>query len=204
MKKIWIVRAVLVTAAIVWASTVVAALQAIRRFESTPGLAADAHVMWPAASGVARASDASTLVMLIHPHCSCSRASIKELGEIIDKSPRSMQTWVLVYRPSDAKAGWEDTDVYRAAHLLRRAHVRIDVDGAEAKRFGGFTSGQTFLYDRDGQLRFTGGVTSLRGHAGMNRGRADVIRIANATATKGAHPVFGCAINSKTTKGDQP
>lgn len=205
MKKTWIITAVLVASAIVWASTIVAAVQAIRRFESTPGLAADARSSWPASSTVARATDAATLVMLVHPHCSCSRASIKELGEIIEKSPRTMRTWVLVYRPSDAKPGWENTDVYRSATNLRRSRVAIDVDGAEAKRFGGFTSGQTFLYDAHGSLRFSGGVTSLRGHAGMNRGRADVIRIANAAATNGTHPVFGCAINSSTTtEGDQP
>ena len=202
MKKSWIITGVLIAAAIVWATTVVAALEAIRRFESTPGEAAVARSAWP--SRVSR-GDASTLVMLIHPHCSCSRASVKELGEIIEKSPRSMQTVVLVYRPSDAKPGWENTDVYRAAKGLRRTRVVVDDDGAEAKRFGGFTSGQTFLYDARGQLRFTGGVTSLRGHAGMNRGRADVIRIANAPATNGTHPVFGCAINSRTTtEGARP
>lgn len=204
MKKSWIITGVLLAAAVLWASTVVAALQAIRRFESTPGEAADARGVWPAASRVPRAEGASTLVMLIHPHCSCSRASVKELGEIIEKSPRSMQTRVLVYRPRDAKPGWEDTDVYRAAAGLRRTRVVIDDDGAEAKRFGGFTSGQTFLYDSAGRLRFAGGVTSLRGHAGMNRGRADVIRIANAPETNGTHPVFGCAINSRTIEGTQP
>lgn len=205
MRKSWIITGVLIAAAAVWATTVAAALEAIRRFESTPGLAADARAVWPASTRVAHAANASTLVMLIHPHCSCSRASIKELGEIIEKSPRSMQTYVLVYRPSDAKPGWEDTEVTRAAHRLLRTRVVIDADGTDAKRFGGFTSGQTYLYDANGRLRFSGGVTSLRGHAGMNRGRADVIRIANAPATRGTHPVFGCAINSRTTAtGDQP
>jgi hypothetical protein len=198
MKKSWIITVVLCAAAIVWASTVVAALEAIRRFESTPGAAADARLAWPS-HRLSHANGAATLVMLIHPHCSCSRASVSELAQIVEKAPHSMQTYVLVYRPSDAKAGWENTDVYRAASGLRRTRVVIDDDGAEAKRFGGFTSGQTFLYDADGHLRFTGGVTSLRGHAGMNRGRADVIRIANSAATNGTHPVFGCAINSRTT-----
>jgi hypothetical protein len=204
MKKTSIIKLVLVGAGLLWASTIAAALEAIRRFESTPGQAAEARSLWPATTAVPRTSGAATLVMLIHPHCSCSRASIKELGEIIEKSPRSMRTYVLAYRPSDAKPGWEDTDVYRAAKTLRRTEVVVDVDGAEAKRFGGFTSGQTFLYDAHGRLRFAGGVTSLRGHAGLNRGRADVIRIANAAATNGRHPVFGCAINTPTNRGDQP
>jgi len=205
MSRSRIVTVVLIAAGIVWTSTVVAAFSAIRRFESTPGLSADAHATWPASSRVPRATGASTLVMLIHPQCSCSRASIKELEAIIDQSPRSMRTYVLVYRPADAKAGWENTDVYRAATGLRRAQVIVDVDGSEAKRFGGFTSGQTYLYDGDGRLRFTGGITSLRGHEGLNRGRVDVIRIANAQETSATHPVFGCAITSKTTtRGARP
>jgi hypothetical protein len=80
--------------------------------------------------------------------------------------------------------------------------VLIDHDGVEARIFGGFTSGQTFLYDDKGRLRFAGGVTSLRGHAGLNTGRADVIRIANDRNGEGSHPVFGCAINTTTTTGE--
>ena len=38
------------------------------------------------------------------------------------------------------------------------------------------------------------GITLLRGHAGLNSGRADVIRIANGGSGPGTHPVFGCAI----------
>ena len=83
--------------------------------------------------------------------------------EIVEKAPRDVQTTVLVYRPHEMAAGWERTGVYDAATRIRRARVLIDTDGAEARAFGGFTSGQTFLFDDQGTLRFTGGVTSLRG-----------------------------------------
>jgi hypothetical protein len=198
----WIITGALVAAAVIWATTVVAALHAIRQFEVTPGRTADARATWPASNRLVRSRTSPTLVMLIHPRCSCSRASLAELAQIIEKSPASMQTYVLVYRPRDAKQGWEESDVYRSATALRRTRVVIDVDGAEARRFGGFTSGQTYLYDRDGRLRFTGGITSLRGHTGANRGRADVIQIANSDAISATHPVFGCAID-KGTKGGQ-
>ena len=189
-------------AALVWAGTVAAAFQAIRRFESTPGLAAIAPPSWPVRSAVRRAEGAWTLVMLVHPHCSCSRASVKELEAVLEKAPRSVQSYVLVYRPREFAAGWERTDVYDAATRLRRAHVLIDEDGREAALFGGFTSGQTFLYDGEGRLRFEGGITLLRGHAGLNSGRAGIIRIANTQSGKGTHPVFGCAISSKPAKGE--
>jgi len=190
----------LAAAALVWAGTVAAAFEAIRRFESTPGEAATAPVSWPAKSSIHRKGEEWTLVMLVHPHCSCSRASISELQAVIEKSPASLQPYVLVYRPSDAKPGWEKTDVFESATRLRRVHVLIDADGREADTFGGFTSGQTFLYDGKGKLRFEGGITLLRGHAGLNRGRADLIQITSAGQGNGSHPVFGCAISSPERK----
>jgi hypothetical protein len=197
-----IITGTLVAAAVIWATTVVGALHAIRQFEVTPGRAAEARGTWPASNRLVRSGTGSTLVMLIHPRCSCTRASLSELAQIIEKSPASMQTYILVYRPHDVKQGWEESDVLRSAKALRRTRVVIDVDGAEARRFGGFTSGQTYLYDRDGRLRFTGGITSLRGHEGLNRGRADVIQIANSDSMSATHPVFGCSIE-KETKGGQ-
>lgn len=191
------ISALLVLAGILWAGTVGAMYRAVRRFETTPGHAAAAHDSWPEASRIDRPAGAWTLVTLIHPHCSCSRATIEELQAIMEKAPPSVRSFVLVYRPSDFPAGWEKTDVVAAAQRLPRSQVLLDVDAREARLFGGFTSGQTFLYDGDGHLRFSGGVTALRGHAGLNRGVAAVVRIARSGAGRATHPVFGCAIISQ-------
>jgi hypothetical protein len=188
----------LVLAGLIWAATVGAMYQSIRRFETTPGREAAALASWPAKSRIVPAHDRWTLVMLIHPHCGCSRASISELQRIIEMTGTSLQTRVLVYRPSDFRSGWEKTEVVDAATRLPRAEVTIDMDGREARLFGGFTSGQTFLYDRDGRLRFSGGITSLRGHAGVNRGSMDIVDIVHSRARQGGHPVFGCAIVTST------
>jgi hypothetical protein len=190
------IRALLIVAGLLWAATVGAIYQTVRRFETTPGQAASARTMWPEASNLARPDGAWTLVTLIHPQCSCSGATIEELRAILEKAPPSVRALVLVYRPSDFPAGWENTDVVRAAYRLPRTHVVVDVDARETRRFGGFTSGQTFLYDGAGQLRFSGGVTALRGHAGLNGGVAAVLRIAQSGVGNASHPVFGCAIVS--------
>jgi hypothetical protein len=199
MSRRTLLAGTLVFAGAIWAATVAAAYQAIHRFETTPGEAAIARQTWPAATHLARTPGTWSLVMFVHPHCSCSRASIGELAAIVEKAPRDLQTSVLVYRPHDAAPGWERTDVYASAKRLRNARVVVDDDGAEAAVFGGFTSGQTFLYDAGGRLRFAGGITSLRGHAGINRGRIDVLSIATKHAGNGTHPVFGCAISTRTT-----
>jgi len=191
-------RIALMTAALLWVATIAAAYQALRNFETTPGRAAAAPKSWPQASRISRASD-WTLVMLVHPHCSCSRASVRELQAVIESAP-SIRPTVLVYRPTGFARGWERTDVYEAATRLRRTRVVIDDDGREAGLFGGFTSGQTFLYDRNGRLRFSGGITSLRGHAGINSGRTGVIDIVSSRGAPATHPVFGCAIATGNAK----
>jgi hypothetical protein len=190
----------LIVAALIWAGTVAAAYRAIRRFETTPGPAATGPPNWPASSGVARSDGSWSLVMLVHPHCSCSRASVQELAEIVKNAPRHVETTVLVYRPHEMAPGWERTAVYTAAKQVRGVRVVVDRDGEAARTFGGFTSGQTFLYDGEGRLRFSGGITSLRGHAGINRGRLDILRIARSRSGSGKHPVFGCAIQTAEGK----
>ncbi|MBV8518211.1 MAG: RedB protein [Acidobacteria bacterium] len=192
-------RIIIVAASLLWAVTIATAFAAIRHFETTPGEAAVAGAAWPSSTVVPRHSGEWTLVMLVHPRCSCSRASMEELEAILEKSP-AVQPYVLVYRPHDARPGWERGSVLDAASRLRRVHVIIDEDGKEAKRFGGYTSGTILLYDRQARLRFAGGITSLRGHSGINKGREDVIRIATSGNGNGAHPVFGCAIEKKETR----
>ncbi len=201
MKRRVFITALLVAAGLVWAATVGAMYHAVRRFETTPGRGATARTMWPVQSRIVPEPDRWTLVMLIHPHCSCTRASLEELERIIEMSEPSLQTYVLVYRPADFHSGWEKTETFEAAKHLQRAHVIVDPDGREARLFGGFTSGQTFLYDGKGALRFSGGVTALRGHAGVNRGSMDVVDIVHARTRQGTHPVFGCAI--VTTESEQ-
>jgi len=189
-----VLASALALACTIWVVTVAAAVRSIRAFESTPGRAAEAAQRWPPSASIARQAGTWTLVMLIHPHCSCSRASIGELAAIVEQAPRNMRAYVLTYQPHEYDAAWSHTDVWAAAQRLRRVRVVTDVDGKQARRFGGFTSGQTFLFDPQGVRRFSGGITLLRGHAGLNSGRAEVIRIVNGGNGPGKHPVFGCAI----------
>ena len=50
---------------------------------------------------------------------------------------------------------------------------------ARRARFGSATSGQTLLYDGDGALRFSGGITGSRSHAGDNAGRRSLVALLN-------------------------
>src|SRR5262249_61730921 len=105
---------------------------------------------------------------------------------------------VLFVTPADAPEGGERTDLWRSAAAIPGVTVERDEDGAEARRFNSPTSGQVIVYDAAGRLRFSGGITAARGHAGDNLGESAIVELVRgregdapiATAT----PVFGCAL----------
>jgi len=75
--------------------------------------------------------------------------------------------------------------------------IMVDRDGVEAKRFHGYTSGQTLVYDANGRLLYNGGLTAARGHEGDNAGRRAVIALLNGEARGPlVHNVFGCLLFS--------
>ena len=57
------------------------------------------------------------------------------------------------------------------------------------------TSGQTLLFDRDGDLIFSGGITGGRGHSGDNAGRDAIVSLVESgESTLDETPVFGCSL----------
>jgi hypothetical protein len=76
-----------------------------------------------------------------------------------------------------------------------------DADGSEARRFGAETSGHTLLFDPNGSLLFSGGITASRGHAGRNAGESAIIAAVNGKRTdRTGTPVFGCSLISQPGK----
>ena len=134
--------------------------------------------------------------MLVHPQCTCSRASLAELAELLARARPRPRTFVLFIKPLGFADGWEQTDLWRTASGLPGVTVFRDEEGREAARFGAATSGQTFLYDARGALLFSGGITAARAHAGDNAGRQSVVTLLNGTATPAAPrtSVFGCPL----------
>jgi len=90
---------------------------------------------------------------------------------------------------------WDQTDLLKRATALPNVTVLRDDEGREAKRFGVETSGQTLLYDANGRLVFSGGITGSRGHAGENAGELALIALLNdGHADRGNANVFGCPL----------
>ena len=179
----------------VWLAVAIAGLFAVWQYANTPGAPAQAPNDWPAQTMLARATDRPTLVLLAHPQCSCTRATLAELTEALARAKSLPKTYVVFLKPSSMPDGWEKSDLWKTAAALPDATVVADQDGHEADRFGAVTSGQTFLYDAGGALLFSGGITGSRAHAGDNAGRAAIVALLNrAPAAKASTNVFGCSL----------
>jgi hypothetical protein len=180
---------------LVWLFAVGVGLRLILDYENTPGLSGASAAEWPADSEVARTPGLPTLVTMIHPRCPCSRASIGELALLMVSGQGRVSANVVFVKPKDFPEEWEKTDLWASAAMIPGVRVSVDDGGVEARRFGSRTSGQILLYSAEGQLLFSGGITSSRGHSGENDGRnALVALLTEGSAAQPETPVFGCPL----------
>jgi hypothetical protein len=190
-----IVRGRMVVLLPVWIIAVAVGMIALVRYSLGPGLSAEAPEVWPAASHARRAAGEPTLVMIAHPRCACTRASIEELARLMAHCAGRVSATVLFIQPAGTSTDWNDTDLRRAATAIPGLTVMTDSGGREAARFGAATSGQVLLYDASGRLQFSGGITPGRGHSGDNAGRSAVQDYVLAGRTdRPIAPVFGCEL----------
>lgn len=163
-------------------------------YENAPGPATAPPSRWPLDSSIHLATDRATLVMLAHPHCPCTRASIGELARLMAQSQGRVTAYALFVKPEGSSDDWEKTDLWQSAASIPGVNVVID-DGVEAQRFCAVTSGQTVLYDAEGHLLFSGGITGSRGHSGDNAGRSAIVSLLNnGEAERTETSVFGCPL----------
>ena len=164
-------------------------------YGQTPGVDGKPPLLWPSDSFIAHASDRATLVMFAHPHCPCTRASIGELSLLMTRCRGLLAAHVLFVKPASTPENWGQTDLWEQAAAVPGVEVVADMEGAEARRFGIVTSGQTLLYDPEGRLLYSGGITLTRGHRGDNAGRSAIVSLLTRPETpQRASPVFGCSL----------
>ena len=146
---------------------------------------------------MARTIGLPTLVMVVHPRCDCSRASVAELAELMARATVRPRSYVAILKPNGLSENWDVTGIRQAASRIPGVKVIRDEGGREARSFGAQTSGQTFLYDAKGRLIFSGGITAARGHAGESVGRSAILSLLNQQpAAVAASSVFGCSLSS--------
>jgi hypothetical protein len=185
----------LAVGAIAWFLSVGVGGAVLLRYANTPGQMLAAPIQWPSDSPIKPLKALARLVIFIHPHCPCSRATIRELAIIMANCRGRVQARVLFIAPSSFDTGWVKTDLWRSAEGIPGVIPLEDHDGTEARRFGATTSGQTMLYDERGNLLFQGGITISRGHEGPNDGVDAIISfVMRGSGRRTSSRVFGCSL----------
>lgn len=192
------------SALVLWLTLVCGATVLMTRYSNIPGNDWQAPVAWPKDSGLAFDPNHPTLLMFVHPHCPCTRASLGELERLLAEISDQPNVQIVFVKPMGTAPDWARTDLWRSALSVRGVKVYLDNGGLEGQRFHAQTSGQTLLYDREGKLQFQGGVTIARGHAGDNPGRTalrELLRGGHASQIQ--TPAFGCSLfDTQCRKGD--
>lgn len=180
---------------IVWVALVAAASVWWATYQGTPGAAALAPERWPNTSAIALGSERSTLVTVIHPRCSCSSATLVELGSLMREISERVDAYAVFVVPPGSDDEWRNGELWDRANSIAGLTVVLD-EGEESERFGARTSGQILLYEPTGQLIFAGGITPSRGHQGESAGAASVRALVGDGDEQAIARtnVYGCAL----------
>ncbi|MFH1299509.1 MAG: hypothetical protein ABIK07_00510, partial [Planctomycetota bacterium] len=135
------------------------------------------------------------LIMFIHPKCSCTRSSIRELARLMTRCTDQITCTFFCYLPSNKAIKWSATDIMESAQSIPNSKTVYDVDGKWAKKYDAKTSGYVLLYDTKGALLFNGGITAGRGHEGESVGRTFIHKVvSNKSKDSYQCPIFGCPL----------
>lgn len=187
-------RRLIVGAIAAWGGIVIAGLLLVLDLDSRPSDVSSVQSDWPADTSLALSRERSTVLLFAHPHCPCTRATLRELEYVLSRSDE-VAVRVLLCVPDDAPPDFATTDLRAQAEAIPGVIVSVHSASEEARRFGVETSGEVLLFDPSGRLRFRGGITGSRGHEGENAGRRALLdRLTSSEASFETAPVFGCSL----------
>lgn len=173
-------------------------------YSSRPGIPADVSAKLP--KGIFFESDSKIpkLLIFVHPHCPCSHATLGELERLVATTQDLANIKIIFYKPNDKPSEWIETDLWQNARVIPNVEIAT-MSEEEIQRFGVVTSGQAILYDADGNLVFSGGITLSRAHEGNNKGRKIIEKyLHEGEILAGETPVFGCSLTSSVIMQNQP
>ena len=188
-----------------WAIGVAGGITALARYSLAPGVSAQPPTRWPSRSRIERLPGRAELVMLAHPRCPCTRASVRELDALMARCQGLLHADVLFLLPAGEPEGWARSDLWASTKAIPGVAVMGDEGGLEAKLFGAATSGQVLLYGREGNLLFEGGITPARGHSGDNAGKMAIVSLlTSGHASTKETAVFGCSLFEPFLPAQEP
>jgi hypothetical protein len=194
-----------IVVSVLWLAVVGVGSGMLWKYSNTPNTDPTPPANWPATATIPRMNGRATLVMFVHPQCSCTSASMSDLAVLMAHCQGLVNAHVIFFRPSGSREDWTHSDLWKAAAIIPDVTVQADEDGREARLFHAETSGHTALYDAQGRLVFDGGITASRGHEGGNDGSEAIVALLHGkTPERAQTPVYGCLIlkpEPKTANG---
>lgn len=185
-----------------WVTLVGVGIYTMLDYEFTPGESGTPPQQWPAAASVELDSTQPTLLMFIHPHCPCTRASIRELSLLLSNCGNQVRTHVVFVQPDGTSEDWAQTDLWTSVGRLPGVERVVDLNNQLTTTFAMRTSGEVLLYTPQGSLQFHGGLTASRGHQGENVGRSTLTALLQQ-----ANPSSNLSLSGSTPRvlsQDQP
>lgn len=188
-----------------WVGLCLASLMPLWTYQNQDGELSRLKEQWPASSQLRFSTQQPTLLMFVHPRCPCSRASMGEFARMMERLNGHVSARILFYAPESESQDWHQTDMWKTAMEIEGTSISADTNGKEATIFDVHVSGQTFLFDQQGELLFQGGLTVSRGHEGLSSGRMAVESLAlSRPSAITSHAVYGCSLFSSCTESSQP
>ncbi len=183
----------------IWIIMMIIGLMVTMNYQWQPAISGPAPVQWPASINMPSFTIQPALLMFLHPHCPCSRASVEELGNLMAAQKEKVTTRVIFFDSSKFAKAASESALWKQAGAIPGVQLALDPDGALAREFGVNASGTVLLYDAAGRLLFSGGITAGRGHNGENAGLHDLLAALNGESdVRRTQPVFGCTIRESS------
>jgi len=190
-------RTLFTSLAVGWAALIGLGVWAMARYETTPGPVGPVPVVWPRETSLVLTKDAATILVFIHPRCSCSEATLTELERLLNWGHGRVRALAIFAMPDNPGPAWANSSIVQRASEIPNMTIIQDRGGLEAHRFGALTSGFTEVFASTGALQFSGGITPARGQTGDSKG-AQAIRdaIIQGTPRSRRTRVFGCQLEN--------
>src|SRR5207237_462070 len=98
--KLFLKRNVILSLVLIgWFVTICAGMRSILIYEGTAGTSGASPLEWPADSRIQRRQGMPALVLMIHPHCPCGRATMSELAQLMVRGQARVDVFVLFVKP---------------------------------------------------------------------------------------------------------
>lgn len=186
----------------IWLALSILGIIILAGYQSDAGAQGVAPVKWPAKSSVSRENGQkkdNTLLVFLHPQCPCSKATVHQLDLLLTKqNKKNTSAYAIFVIPKGLGSDFAQGDLYDQCRQIDGLKIVQDRDAIEANLFAARTSGQMYIYDKDGQLSFSGGITPGRGHEGDSLGldRAKEI-LSTKAGQKTVCRTYGCALENE-------